>query len=421
MPLSDEHEIYVPQGNTLVRSAAHPLGMRDLSFQGVETQYSTHGIHPYVAAINPPLVSALIDHFVPAGGSILDPYCGGGGVLVEGVLKGRTAAGNDINPLAVRISKAKTTYVPRAAAEGYLQELLRAYEAAEIPADEVKAIPQTVRYWFKDYMLEPVLRLKKALGALEGELGGNDEGAAVTGLFQVAFSAAIREIMLTYRGEVRLRKLQGADLERFQPDVLNVFKKRADLGIERAGALPEGAGAEVLLQDARDMPYRDGQFSTVICSPPYGDDKNGVGYFQFSSKMLYFLGYDDLKPYRKQFLGGVKEDKTVPPSAILLDSLEHVRQRDLAHYREAVAFYSDYYTALREMGRVAADRIVIVVGNRVLSRTAFDNAMITVEMFDSLGIGLEHYFQRTLPKKRIANLGGDGGGGNVEHILVFRR
>ena len=35
-------------------------------------------------------------------------------------------------------------------------------------------------------------------------------------------------------------------------------------------------------------------------------------------------------------------------------------------------------------------------------------------------IASDYYFQRELPKKRIANLGGDGGGGNLEHILVFK-
>ena len=35
--------------------------------------------------------------------------------------------------------------------------------------------------------------------------------------------------------------------------------------------------------------------------------------------------------------------------------------------REAVAFYADYYDALREMARVTRNRIIIVIGNRVLN------------------------------------------------------
>ena len=39
----------------------------DLNFNGVETQHATHSIHPYVAAINPPLAASLINHYVPKG------------------------------------------------------------------------------------------------------------------------------------------------------------------------------------------------------------------------------------------------------------------------------------------------------------------------------------------------------------------
>lgn len=420
MPLSIEREIYIPPSCMLPCSDSHPLSHQDLSFRGIETQYATHCIHPYVAAINPPLVDALIEYFVPPNGTILDPYCGGGGVLVEGLIKGIPITGNDINPLAVSISKAKTTYLPRLKTESFLHEVLAMYESIDISASELDDIPQTIRYWFKDYMLESVLRIKKSIDRTSVELDIGKK--AVTNLFKVAFSATIREIMLTYRGEVRLRKLQGMDLEKFNPDVLSVFKKRANIAIDRVNKLPSATNIEIdiSLADSRSMPYKNGQFSTIICSPPYGDDKNGVGYFQFSSKMLYFLGYENLKMYKERFLGGVKEKKNVPPSASLQKSLKNVFQRNQIHYKEAVAFYSDYYMALMEMKRVTTDRIIIVIGNRVLSRTSFDNANITIEMFEHLGVDLEYHFQRILPKKRIANLGGDGGGGNIEHILVFK-
>ena len=44
---------------------------------------------------------------------------------------------------------------------------------------------------------------------------------------------------------------------------------------------------------------------TVITSPPYGDDKNGVGYFQFSRNMLFWLGIslEEQKRKRESILG----------------------------------------------------------------------------------------------------------------------
>src|SRR5271157_4109419 len=101
----------------------------DLNFPGVETQYSTHAIHPYVAAINPPLAAAVIRHYVPENGVILDPFCGGGGVLVEAVLQNRKAVGCDVNPLAVLISRVKTCHIPSGKALATFQEVTNAANA----------------------------------------------------------------------------------------------------------------------------------------------------------------------------------------------------------------------------------------------------------------------------------------------------
>jgi len=91
------------------------------SFYGADTQYGTHGLHTYLAAMIPPLAHRLIENYVPSKGSVLDPFCGGGAVLVEAVLSGRTGTGGDINDLAVLILKAKTTFIGKS-------EILEAYE-----------------------------------------------------------------------------------------------------------------------------------------------------------------------------------------------------------------------------------------------------------------------------------------------------
>ena len=424
MPLSKERTIFVPGNNrNNYQLDNHPLYSVDLSFKGEDTQHTTHAIHPYVAAINPPLVAALIDSFVPPNGTILDPFCGGGGVLVESMLKGKNAEGGDINPLAVHISNAKTRYIPKRIIDKYYSFIMNRIGTQEGP--NIPVIPSAVKYWFKDYMLSPLVQLKNSLARLSENIDINDDiyKDDIVNLFKVILSATVRDVMLTYRGEVRLRKLQGSDYDRFNPDVIETYKKRAILTMERVSQLPNNVTSMSSILDVKNMPFRNNQFTTIICSPPYGDDKNGVGYFQFSKKMLYFLGYDDtnIKQYKNLFLGELKDNKIVPPSNNLRESLNNVLNRNETHYKEGVAFYNDYYYALIEMCRVVQHRIIIVIGNRVLSRTHFDNPAITIELLDSLGIVLEHHFERTLPKKRIANLGGDGGGGNTEHILVFRK
>lgn len=229
--------------------------------------------------------------------------------------------------------------------------------------------------------------------------------------------------MLTYRGEIRLRKLQGADLERFHPNVFAAFKKRALPAIKSVGELPAGSRADVFAMDCRKLTPRQ-SCHTVITSPPYGDDKNGVGYFQFSRNMLFWIGVslEEQKCQREAFLGcGVDAREQPLSSETLRQTLAVIRERKMTHHREAVNFYLDYLDGLKQIASVAHERIIIVIGDRVLSRTRINNGHITTDFMRELGWGLEHYYTRQLTKKRIANLGGDGGGISLEHVMVFRR
>ena len=420
MPLSPIREITDVEVRPL--EPCLPVGMRavglenghDLNFNGVETQHATHSIHPYVAAINPPLAASLISHYVPKGEVVLDPFCGGGGVLVETILQDRRAIGCDINPLAVLMSQAKTTHLPSSRT---LHIYMGIAEEAEKLARRVSVddVPEVVRFWYRDDSLAPLKALQTVVCRIEDE--------ALRRLFQTVLSATARDVMLTYRGEIRLRKMQGADLERFHPNVFAAFKKRALSAIKSVAELPAGSRADVFTMDCRKLTKRQ-SCHTVITSPPYGDDKNGVGYFQFSRNMLFWIGVslEEQKRQREAFLGcGVDANDKRVPTETLKQTLEVIRERKMAHYREAANFYFDYLDGLKRIASVAHERVIIVIGDRVLSRTRINNGHITTDFMRELGWGLEHYYTRQLLKKRIANLGGDGGGISLEHIMVFRR
>ena len=420
MGLSSVRQIFevdylTPKKVSTPKGRSHLYGV-NLAFNGKETQHSTHALHSYVAAINPPLVKALIDIYFPKGENILDPYCGGGGVLVEAILSGRDCTGGDINPLATILSQAKTKFIPRNSILE-LGEKIKNLAQNRVSAVEISVINPHISFWFKENDLKNILALSEATKEITGEKPD------LKPVFQTILSATIRDVMLTYRGEVRLRKLRGKDLEKFNPNTFKTYNQRLELTAERVGTLPKEAICKVALTDARSMPYENEQFYGIICSPPYADDKNGVGYFQFSKNMLAFLGFDgeELKKHRNLFHGMDRVAKNPPKSKSLSLSLSNVLKQDESKYQEAVAFYADYAKTLEEMKRVVKKWIIIVVGNRVLARTAFDNAAITVDVFKNLGVELHDHYTREINKKRIPNLGGDGGGISLEHVLVFKR
>jgi len=67
-----------------------------------------HGFHTYPARLHPATAARLVGAFAPPGGRVLDPFCGSGTVLVESLALGRRPLGVDLNPLAVRLARAKT-------------------------------------------------------------------------------------------------------------------------------------------------------------------------------------------------------------------------------------------------------------------------------------------------------------------------
>ncbi len=419
MGLSTTRQIFgvnylTPKKTSPIKDENHLFGV-DLAFKGKETQHATHALHPYVAAINPPLVRALIDTYFPKNQNIFDPYCGGGGVLVEAVLSGRNCTGGDINPLATMLSKAKTRNVDRDSIISTGLEIINSATHKMLTVD-VSKMDSKVSFWFKESDLKNIIAISEATKEIVS-------ACELIPLFQTILSATIRDVMLTYRGEVRLRKLRESDLVKFKSDVFKSYTQRLKLAAERASNLPKGVECNVDITDARALPYLDRQFYGIICSPPYADDKNGVGYFQFSKNMLAFLGFENeaLKKYRSLFHGMNKTSKNPPVSKALAFSLANVLKRDELKYQEAVAFYDDYAKALGEMKRVVKKWIIIVVGNRVLARTAFDNAAITVDILKNHGVSLHHHYTREISKKRIPNLGGDGGGISGEHVLVFKK
>jgi hypothetical protein len=68
-----------------------------------------HGFHTYPARMHPVTASRLIRALSGEGGTVLDPFCGSGTVLVEAMIAGRRAVGTDLNPIAVRLATLKTT------------------------------------------------------------------------------------------------------------------------------------------------------------------------------------------------------------------------------------------------------------------------------------------------------------------------
>ena len=88
-------------------SPTQPQPQRDAGADDADRVH-VHGFHSYPARIHPKTAACLVRAVSREGGTVLDPFCGSGTVLVEALLARRRAIGSDLNPLAVRLAKLKT-------------------------------------------------------------------------------------------------------------------------------------------------------------------------------------------------------------------------------------------------------------------------------------------------------------------------
>ena len=384
----------------------------DWDFRGCDTQYSTHGMHTYVAAMIPQLACKLVDRYAPPGDTVLDPFCGGGSVLVESVRSGRPAVGRDVNELAVLISQAKTTPIDSVQASEVADSIIRSID----PLPSTPEVDANMSFWFKHEHLAPLHALHESISEQV------DKESALLPFFLTVFSATVRDVSLTYRNEVRLRRMTSSEIENFNVDPIDRFRKRVVQASGTAAGLPSTAKTDIGVGNVQSLSLRDGECSTVVCSPPYGDERNGVSYTQFSKNMLRWLGHshEQIRRSKEMTLGWGKRERSLPHSATLHRALEAIDQFPNS-VREAISFYADYQDALAEMARVTRGHIVIVIGQRVLRDTIIDNGAITSELMENIGVSVIDMFYRKLPSKRLPKMRQFGAAIDCETILVFHK
>src|SRR5690348_9856531 len=88
------------------------LGSINWDFASASTNSTTNTIHPYPAKFIPQIPRHFIEQFSNPGDTVYDPFLGSGTTAVEANILGRNAIGNDVNELAILISKVKTTPIP---------------------------------------------------------------------------------------------------------------------------------------------------------------------------------------------------------------------------------------------------------------------------------------------------------------------
>ena len=275
----------------------------DWDFSSAETTYLTHSLHPYPAKFIPQIPNALIHELSSVGDTVADLFCGSGTTLLEALRLRRRAIGIDANPLAVLISKAKTTPLSDAAFEelaNHLGDCKKLFTNVALPTENMlweerpfqsdgwRPSPEICQFWFVPHVVEELAELLVMIGKVRNE--------AAKLLCKVALSAIIVRVSKQDSDTRYVRRQKNV-----QPgDTVRLYLAQLDTVIpavrEMSDAIRDSYPCQVLAADLLKTP-KTAPFDLVVTSPPY---PNAYSYHLYHRTRLIWLGYDPEKLKRAE-------------------------------------------------------------------------------------------------------------------------
>lgn len=464
-------------------SALNSLPTDFWDFKDNDVREYTHGIHNYPAMMVCPISRNIIKIVkeVQSVETVFDPFMGSGTVLVESMLAGvKNVFGNDINPLALYLSKVKTTRLDINILQQVSQSLYNQIDDAfnqftlQInSADEImrcvynldltakdgwgnKApeyllkytkdnninidVPdfKNIGYWFKPRVILLLSLIKREINKIIDK--------DIREFIFVAFSETLRFVSNRRNGEYKMFRMPSSKVEIFEPDVIKEFTTILNRNIVKMNSFDEAcadAGVETSITifknnatTLEDVP--NNSVDLVITSPPYGDSRTTVAYGEYSRLSLQWLDLFELSEKEimgidKTLMGGNKFRngfEYVVPSTTLRTSLERIKDADLERAGDVYSFYLDLSNSIAAIANKTktGGYQFWVVGNRTVKGELLLTDKIISEMAEQYGLRYIHTVDRNIINKVMPSLNSPTNKNGVksstmsnEHIVVLRK
>ena len=348
----------------------------DLSFQGTDRHaHPLYALHPFAARFPHGLPGYFIDALTKPGDTVLDPMCGSGITLLEGWAAGRSVIGIDLDPLARRQAKARTTALNNTevleagqAALRRAADLMAGLGPQQDPLEAVNADMDPPTREFLDYWFFPETQRELACLMLAIR---EEPGDDLRNLLEVIFSSTI----VTKSGGVsRARDLAHTRPHRVSDKVprnpIPLFANLVARAADAYGSIDRDTVGDrrIMDGDARSLPLPDCNVDLIVTSPPYA---NALDYMRAHKFSLAWLGdpIPSLTKLRREYIGSESAGSQATPLANPLPAkvaavVERVGEADAAKSRVLRRYFADMAASISEMQRVLqpGSATIIVVG-----------------------------------------------------------
>jgi len=239
---------------------------REISNGQKGSSYSTHALHSYPAQCIPQIPQFFLEKNKPKeeGSIVLDPFCGAGTVLLEGLHNGWNSFGVDINPIASLISKVKTTPIDQKILTDSLDKISKEFNSVK-SSDLIKPHFENISYWFSDQVVDELTKIKHSLNQIDNE--------DVNDFFKIIFSSILKRTSCADpRMYVPVRSKKEIHIN--PRWVWSFFSEKAKNGICKIAELNQilkntKTASTVINADINKLKLEKNYFDMIITSPPY--------------------------------------------------------------------------------------------------------------------------------------------------------
>ena len=353
-----------------------------------ENNYLTHGIHPYHAKFIPEIPKEFMHKYSSEGDRILDPFCGSGTTLLEGMLNSRRCVGVDMNEIAYRISKAKVFNADPEILDKYYESIMMRFEDCEIEKPIIFSNKET---W---YSQEVITTFDKLLTLIE-----KIEDCDYQNIFKIIISSMTKTVS-------NKRKIwnNGYIADNVMPDklytgnALKVFEQRYKHFRYAYSELQNYLKTEKYFKPevykCNILEYKTKwKFDMIITSPPY---PFAVDFAKYNRLSFYWLGVDVDKSADEETGARAKRNK---------------KDAEKTFFREMKKIYLHLFSLVKENGYFC-----MTVANTRRKNISINFVQWLIDLFEENGWSLIENEVRSLQNQSMAQKRIQ-----KEYKLVFRK
>jgi len=376
---------------------------KDLS--RIQTSYITHNYHRYPAKFIPQLAGRIIKENSRGGDLVCDPFMGSGTTLVEAIVNERRAYGSDVNPVAVLISKAKTTPIEPIFLKQQVSSLLgriksgienRHGQMLLVLENFSITIPDNKRldYWFPEKQKKDLAMILSIINTIEDQRVRTFSLCAFSNILKGCSNWMMKSVKPTRDKD----KIIADAYKSFVFQIRKMLIKNQDFWNMVSG---KEIKCVVDNTDARNIKINDDSATLIVTSPPYVTSYEYADLHQLSA---IWLGYaDNLSQFKSKFIGSIQKDvrSNILHSKIGKETVDKLRLIDKREANGVEHYFFEMQQCFEEMYRVLkrGGRAAIVIGDTDLKKVKIENAKVFAETMEYIGFKTYDTIKRPIPSK----------------------